>query len=185
MVTQNFTRQPTFFGCNATQGTPLVLYLPNSPWLGYTNFSFLTTSFTNNQLDLTLDNAFQLATYGNGAVDPDWPACLACAVVKASLERLDVDLPGQCRECFDRHCWDRRESDEEVTEADLDPRLRLRPGVTFEEWNRTEWFAKRRHDRGRGKHGGHGGRSGAESAGRIAQACYKVLFSVAVAMFML
>lgn len=139
MVTRNITRQPTFFGCDAGEGAPLVLYLPNSPWSGYTNFSYMKTSFTENELDLTLENAFHLATYGNGIIDANWPACLACAAIKGSLGRVGLDLPRQCKECFERHCWDGEESTEKATVKDFDLSLRLDPSLSYQEWNDTVW----------------------------------------------
>ncbi|KPM39729.1 hypothetical protein AK830_g6805 [Neonectria ditissima] len=139
MVTQNFTRQPTFFGCNATEGTPLVLYLPNSPWSSYTNFSYRKDSFTDNELDLTFENAFQLATYGNGLFDENWPVCLACAAIAGAIKRVGTDSPPQCKECFDRHCWDGKETSNEASDEDFDLKLRLNESLTYQEWNDTVW----------------------------------------------
>jgi lysophospholipase len=139
MVTRNFTRQPTLFGCDAAEGTPLVLYLPNSPWSGYTNFSYMKTSFTDNELDLTLENGFQLATYGNGTRDENWPACLACAAIKGSLTRVGIETPRQCKECFEKHCWDGKESTEKATAEGFDLSLRLNSSLTYQEWNDTVW----------------------------------------------
>ncbi|KAM5347248.1 hypothetical protein ACJ41O_010253 [Fusarium nematophilum] len=160
MVTQNLTRQPTFFGCNDTRPTPLVLYLPNSPWSGYTNYSYQQASFTDEQLDLALENAFQLATYGNSTIDPNWPACLACATIKGALERVEMELPAQCRECFRKHCWDGKESSEKATAADFDLTPRLDPDLSFEEWNRTEWSAGTSDDEGDDQNGEDGNKSG-------------------------
>lgn len=137
MITQNFTSQPTFFGCNATEDTPLVLYLPNSPWSAYSNFSYMQGSFTDEQLNSTLENAFQLATYGDGKIDADWPSCLACATIKRSLERMSMDMPEQCSKCFDQHCWNGEESNATVTDPDLDLRLRLYPDLSYTDWNKT------------------------------------------------
>lgn len=142
MITQNFTKQPTFFGCNYTDSTPLVLYLPNSPWTSYSNYSFKQNAFSNKQLNLTLENSFQLATYGNRSIDENWPACLACASIRGSLRRMKMDLPKQCETCFDKHCWDGKESSDGVTEQDQDPSLRLDPGLSYQEWNDTEWNRK-------------------------------------------
>lgn len=139
MITQNLTKQPTFFGCNDSDITPLVLYLPNSPWTDYTNFTFRQNSFTENQVNRTFENSFQLATYGNGAVDPEWPACLACAAIRGSLLRLSIDIPVQCQRCFSRHCWDGRNSTVDVIEADMDPAPRLNSSLTYREWNATVW----------------------------------------------
>ncbi|TDZ26166.1 Lysophospholipase 1 [Colletotrichum orbiculare MAFF 240422] len=144
-ITRNLTRQPTFFGCyDPNPNMPLVLYLPNSPWSGYSNFSYAKSSFTENEFDLTADNAFQLATYGNGTVDKEWPACLACAVIGRSLARLARDWPDQCRRCFERHCWDGQLSTRAVRPQDLDPRLRMNASMSFQEWNRTYWSSKTR-----------------------------------------
>lgn len=138
MVTRNFTKQPVFFGCNETD-VPLVLYLPNSPWTAYSNYSYMKTSITPSDLDLVLENAFQLATYGNGTIDSDWPTCLACAAIKGSLERVGVDWPDACKKCFSQHCWDGKETDKTVTNEDFNLTPRLRPGLSYEEWNATEW----------------------------------------------
>jgi lysophospholipase len=141
MVAQNLTRQPSFFGCDADDGTPLLLYLPNSPWTGYSNFSFEKESFTDHELDLTMDNAFQLVTFGNGTIDEEWPACLACAVIRGSLRRMDIDVPEQCNKCFERHCWDGTVSSTEATANDFDLRPMLNSSLTFDEWNTTIWSA--------------------------------------------
>lgn len=140
MITQNFTKQPTFFGCNYTDKTPLVMYLPNSPWTSYSNFSFKQASFTDNQLDLTLENSFQLATYGNGTIDDKWPACLACAAIRGSMRRIGMNMPEQCDQCFKQHCWDGKESDQKVTEAEQDPRPRLDEELGYEEWYTGSWL---------------------------------------------
>ncbi|KAI1009989.1 hypothetical protein LB503_011534 [Fusarium chuoi] len=139
IVAQNLSFQPTFFGCNASSSTPLLLWLPNAPWTGYTNYSYTQTQFTPNQVDIALENAFQVATYGNGSVDENWPACLACAAIKGSLRRLDIEMPKQCEECFERHCWNGTTSDREATAADFDLRPRLDPELSFAKWNESDW----------------------------------------------
>lgn len=138
MVTLNLTRKPTFFGCNATD-TPLVLYLPNSPWSGYSNYSYTKPSFTKTQLDLILENAFNLATYGNGTVDAQWPECLACATIRGSARRIGYDLPEVCAQCFERHCWNGIVSTREITDSDLDLKPWLNSSLSYEEWNNTIW----------------------------------------------
>ncbi|TID00038.1 Lysophospholipase 1 [Colletotrichum higginsianum] len=167
LVTRNLTRQPTFFGCDAATSppTPLVLYLPNSPWSGYINFTFFKSSFTDNEFDLTADNAFNLATYGNGTVDPSWPACLACATIRASLTRLGLGLPDKCQECFRRHCWDGEVATRAIAPEDLDPRLRLNPGLSYAEWNRTYWNSQKSTGGGTGGNGSGGGGGGNNAGG--------------------
>ncbi|KAF9771712.1 hypothetical protein IL306_010639 [Fusarium sp. DS 682] len=139
IVAQNLSFQPTFFGCNASSSTPLLLWLPNAPWTGYTNYSYAQTQFTSNQVDIAFENAFQVATYGNGSVDENWPACLACAAIKGSLKRLDIDLPKQCEECFERHCWDGSTSDRKAAAEDFNLTPRLDPELSFAKWNESDW----------------------------------------------
>lgn len=153
IVAQNLSFQPTFFGCNASEDTPLLLWLPNSPWTGYSNYSYTQDTFTNEQLNITFENAFQLATYGNGSIDSNWPACLACAAIKGSLRRLDIDMPKQCDECFKKHCWNGTTSSKKATAADFNLKPRLEPRLTFKEWNDTQWSSdlKAGKDSGKGK----------------------------------
>ncbi|GKT79924.1 lysophosphoplipase A [Colletotrichum tofieldiae] len=166
LVTQNLTKQPTFFGCDAATSppTPLVLYLPNSPWSGYINFTFFKSSFTDNEFDLTADNAFNLATYGNGTVDPSWPACLACATIRGSLTRLGIELPEKCQECFRRHCWNGSVATRTVTPEDLNPSLRLNSSLSYAEWNQTYWNSQTSTGGSSGGNGGGGGGSGGGGA---------------------
>lgn len=139
IVAQNLSFQPTFFGCNASSSTPLLLWLPNAPWTGYTNYSYAQTQFTTNQVDIALENAFQVATYGNGSVDENWPACLACAAIKGSLRRLDIEMPKQCEQCFERHCWNGTTSDRKATAGDFNLTPRLEPELSFAKWNESDW----------------------------------------------
>ena len=142
MIAEKLNKQPTFFGCDAPAGNgsvPLILWLPNSPWTGYSNYSFTKSSFTDNQLNLTFENAFQLATYGNGTVDGHWPACLACATIKGSMARLKMDMPKQCEKCFHKHCWNGKNSTRKPHETDFNFKPRLNSSLTYEEWRKTQW----------------------------------------------
>lgn len=164
MVTQNLTKQPTFFGCNQNDSTPLVLYLPNAPWSSFSNYSYTLTEFTENQLNVTLENAFNVATYGNGAVDPEWPQCLACAAIRGTARRARKTLPERCRQCFQRHCWNGQTANRTITEADLDPKLRLNPDLSFQEWNETVWSVGD-EESGGGSGGGNGTGGGGSGGG--------------------
>lgn len=168
MIAKNFTSQPTFFGCNGSSDTPLVLYLPNSPWSGYSNFSYRMSSFTNQQLNATLDNAFQLATYGNGTIDTDWPACLACAVIKGSMKRAGIETPDQCTRCFSKHCWNGEETKTKPTEEELNLRPRLNSSLTFQEWNTTVWGAMSSGQPGGSGNGSNGTAGGSGNKGGAA-----------------
>ena len=116
-VAQNLTRRPTFFGCetSANQSTPLVIYLANGgpPHNGeapLTNTSTLTLEYNTSTVQAMLDQIFTIATQGNPlsldvATDPEWAACLACAVVDRARERAGATRSGICSSCFSRYCW--------------------------------------------------------------------------------
>ncbi|KAG2142746.1 lysophospholipase [Suillus bovinus] len=115
---QNLTTRPTFFGCNTTSSnasTPLLIYLANGgpPQDGeapVTNTSTTQTSYSSSEIQAMLNQTFVITTQGypqNGATkDPDWPSCLACAVVDRARERAGVARSGICSTCMDRYCWD-------------------------------------------------------------------------------
>lgn len=114
---QNLTTRPTFFGCNTTslnESTPLLIYLANGgpPYDGeasVTNTSTAQTSYSSSEIQAMLNQTFVIATQGypkNGATkDPEWPSCLACAVVDRARERAGVARRGICSTCMDRYCW--------------------------------------------------------------------------------
>ena len=71
-----------------------------------------STSQTQYDLDLVaamLDQSFDLATQGmsNGTAvkDPEWPACLACAVTDRARRDLGVRRSGVCASCRARYCY--------------------------------------------------------------------------------
>ena len=118
-LAQNLTTRPTFFGCNSSTGSadPLVIYIANggAP-LGQapvTNTSALQLSYGADQIDAMLAQTFDIATQGipvlqlDGTLekDPEWPACLACALVDRSRREAGTARSGVCAGCMDRYCW--------------------------------------------------------------------------------
>lgn len=104
------------------------------------------TAFSDHQLNLTLDNAFNLATYGNGKLPggegAGWSTCLACAAIKKSVARVGMQLPEVCSRCWSRFCWDGTEEKGtvNVTKAfNLSPVLTK--NLTYAQWNSTIWNA--------------------------------------------
>ena len=89
MINLDIPKYPTFFGCSAAADVPLDLYIPNSPWSAYTNYSYTLSryvlnrflpraichvlftkpfpihSFIYRQLDLVFENDFNIATFSN------------------------------------------------------------------------------------------------------------------------
>ncbi|KAF2726179.1 lysophospholipase Plb1 [Polychaeton citri CBS 116435] len=100
--------RPTFFGCNSSNLTgpaPLVVYLPNAPYVYNANFSTFDLQYNDTERNAAILNAYNLATQGNATLDADWPACVGCAILSRSLDRTGTDVPDICNQCFDRYCW--------------------------------------------------------------------------------
>ncbi|EJT73925.1 lysophospholipase Plb3 [Gaeumannomyces tritici R3-111a-1] len=120
-LARGLNNRPTFFGCDVANLTssssssprpgqpvppPLVVYLPNAPYTAMPNVSTLSPSYAPARRDDIIVNGYNMATQGNGTLDRDWPACVACAVVHRSLVRASAAVPPQCADCFAKYCWD-------------------------------------------------------------------------------
>jgi lysophospholipase len=108
-VNLGLSARPTFFGCDVSNltnpNTPLIVYIPNHPYITYSNISTFQLSTNNTQRDAIIANGYEVATQGNGTVDPEWPACVGCAILSRSFDRTGTDVPEQCTQCFNRYCW--------------------------------------------------------------------------------
>ena len=110
IVNLGLNTHPTFFGCNTSNITdginvPLVVYIPNSPYVTFSNESTFTLETNNTYRDAIILNGQNVATMGNGTADDTWPACVGCAILSRSLERTGTDVPDICNRCFDHFCW--------------------------------------------------------------------------------
>src|SRR5277367_2762176 len=113
-----------------------VLYLSNSPWNAYTNYSFLQSTFYPSQLDMIFDNSFQQLTYINASGDPEWPACLACALIHGSVKKMGLNETAQCQGCWSRHCWNGVNTNKTTAEVTpFEPELLMIPGLNWSYWN--------------------------------------------------
>ncbi|KAI9682116.1 MAG: Lysophospholipase 1 [Caeruleum heppii] len=107
-VNLGLNTRPTFFGCdssNLTGPAPLIVYIPNAPYVYQSNVSTFDPSYNNTERDAIILNGYNVATMANGTVDQQWPVCVACAVLSRSLERTETTVPSACQECFQRYCW--------------------------------------------------------------------------------
>ncbi|KAJ7461281.1 lysophospholipase [Mycena galericulata] len=119
----NLTARPTFFGCvppasYAPPRGPLLVYIANGapPRDGaapLTNTSTFQSVYTADEMQGMLAQTFAVATQGaavrpgpGGLEDPEWAACLACAVVDPARARARVERSGVCGTCFERYCWE-------------------------------------------------------------------------------
>ncbi|CAH7684851.1 lysophospholipase catalytic domain-domain-containing protein [Phakopsora pachyrhizi] len=100
-----YNKRPTFFGCNAPPPTPIIVYIPNYFSVAKTDVATGTATFTNDQLDGFFENGFAIATQSKGTtVDPEWPACLACALIDRQVLRSSAQRTSQCKKCFEKYC---------------------------------------------------------------------------------
>ncbi len=109
-VNLGLNRRPTFFGCDTSEfGSghipPLIVYLPNTPYTQYSNVSTFDPSYSNWQRNSIIGNGYNVATMGNGTLESQWSACVACAILSRSLERVGVETSSTCKSCMERHCW--------------------------------------------------------------------------------
>ena len=108
-VNLGLNTRPTFFGCNSSNQTgpsPLLVYLPNYPYVFHSNVSTFDSSYTGRERDAIISNGYNVATLANATQDAQWPACVGCAIISRSLERTGTQVPSICRSCFQRYCWD-------------------------------------------------------------------------------
>jgi lysophospholipase len=108
-LNKGFNTKPTFFGCdadNTTDLSPLIVYIPNYPYIYTSNISTFQMATNESERDAIVQNGWAVATQLNGTRDPDWPVCVGCAIIERSLRRTNTSVPDKCRECFNRYCWD-------------------------------------------------------------------------------
>lgn len=107
-VNLGLNTRPTFFGCDArnfTGDAPLLVYLPNAPYIFHSNVSTFDPSYNRSEKIAIIQNGYDVATMGNGTLDAQWPTCVGCAVLSRSLDRTGTPVPAVCNTCFQRYCW--------------------------------------------------------------------------------
>ncbi|KAK3115845.1 Lysophospholipase 1 [Teratosphaeriaceae sp. CCFEE 6253] len=101
--------RPTFFGCdpnNQTGPSPLIVYLPNAPYVYNSNTSTFDLAYNNTERNAMILNGYNGATQGNGTLDSQWATCVGCAILSRSLDRTGTTVPDVCTQCFSSYCWD-------------------------------------------------------------------------------
>lgn len=114
-VNLGLNNRPTFFGCNISNITtlprgqfnipPLVVYVPNAPYITPSNVSTFDLEYNDTQRNAIIQNGYDVATQGNGTMDAEWPTCMACAVMQRSWYKTGATVPDVCNTCFNRYCW--------------------------------------------------------------------------------
>ncbi|KAG4428896.1 hypothetical protein IFR05_015625 [Cadophora sp. M221] len=111
IVNLGLNSRPTMFGCdvgNLSSGStaPLVVYLPNSPYVYHSNVSTFTMSYDLKVRNAIIQNGYDVVTMGNATVDSEWPTCFGCAIMARSWHRTKTTIPDSCKSCFTKYCWD-------------------------------------------------------------------------------
>ncbi|KAK6457411.1 phospholipase B [Scheffersomyces xylosifermentans] len=118
----NLTAKPTFFGCDAKNltsllnssvtsskgsiyDTPLLVYTANRPFTYWSNTSTFKMSYEEKEKLGMIQNGFEVASRLNNTLDPEWAACVGCAIIRRTEERNGLEQSQQCQECFARYCW--------------------------------------------------------------------------------
>ncbi|RFU30347.1 hypothetical protein B7463_g5992, partial [Scytalidium lignicola] len=108
-VNLGLNNRPTFFGCDAgnlTGPSPLLVYVPNAPYIVSSNVSTFDPDYNNTQRNAIIENGYNAATQGNGTLDSQWTTCVACAILSRSFSRTNTPVPADCTACFQKYCWD-------------------------------------------------------------------------------
>lgn len=108
IINLGLNTRPTFFGCNSSNTssiTPLVVYLPNYPYVTYSNTSTFDMEYNTTQRDAIILNGYNVVTMANTTRDSDWANCAGCAILSRSLERTGTTVPSVCQQCFTKYCW--------------------------------------------------------------------------------
>ncbi len=127
-VNLGLVKRPTFFGCdprNISGASPLVVYLANSPYVFNSNFSTFDLDYNTSERNAIVNNGYAVVTMGNGTQDPEWPACVGCAILSRSMDRTGTEPPEICTRCFNKYCWDGSTDPSPVGEYYPDPVLPL------------------------------------------------------------
>lgn len=99
---------PTFFGCNASntsEPSPLIVYIPNYPYLYPSNISTFQMTVNDSERDAIVQNGYAVATQLNATRDKNWPVCVGCAILSRSFDRTNATVPDACQSCFETYCW--------------------------------------------------------------------------------
>lgn len=117
-LNKGMSQRPVFLGCYASNFTtestddapayipPVIVYTSNSYYTYFSNTSTFKMRYDDAEKHGIIQNTYATATYGNGTLDAEYPACVGCALIQRELERRGTPQSPQCRACFARYCWD-------------------------------------------------------------------------------
>ena len=127
-VNLGLNTRPTFFGCDpknvsTTKASPLVVYIPNFPYVYFSNVSTFDPSYNDSRRNAIVENGYDVATMANGTTDAQWPTCVGCAILSRSFDRTGTTMPEVCTQCMNRYCWNGTVNS--TTPANYDPTVSM------------------------------------------------------------
>lgn len=130
-VMQKLNKRPIFFGCHLSKFHKRKFveedvvddYLP--PIIGYfanTNYSYLSNTstfkltYTDDEVSKVIENAYNIISYSNSTIDPNYSKCIGCILIKREFDRKSRGLsllnraevksvPGFCEKCYSEYCY--------------------------------------------------------------------------------
>lgn len=131
---KGLNKKPTFFGCylenynirrelelNSSYLTQINEYLP--PIVGYyanqfysypSNTSTFKLKYSSNEATAIMQNSYNIMTYANSTIDPDYSQCVGCILLKREFDRRERSLsllnnhsaiPNICKQCYSQYCY--------------------------------------------------------------------------------
>jgi putative meiotic phospholipase SPO1 len=129
-VAKGLHKRPTFFGCflekyrqrsdtlpkscNANSYLPpIVGYFGSTEYSYQANTSTFQLTYEDTEINKIIENAYNVATYANSTIDPDYFRCVGCILLKREFDRKergmsllnDLEPPAFCDNCYARYCY--------------------------------------------------------------------------------
>lgn len=128
-VAKKLNTKPTFFGCylskfpkkslNLNEGLineylpPIIGYFANTNHTYNSNISTFQLTYTDDEISGVVENAYNIMTYSNSSLDPDYYKCIGCIMIKREYDRKsrglglinDMETPSFCGKCYKKYCY--------------------------------------------------------------------------------
>ncbi|KAH3903297.1 lysophospholipase family protein SCDLUD_000922 [Saccharomycodes ludwigii] len=129
IINEGLTERPVFFGCDSSNLTdltyipPLVVYIANNEQSYLSNKSTFKMSYDEKERLSMIKNGFEVVTRNNFTEDNEYGACIACAIIRRSQERMNLTFPDGCQKCFDKYCWNGKRNETALPTYDLQSKV--------------------------------------------------------------
>lgn len=129
-VKKRLNKKPIFFGCYLDKYEvrndeepnlmtindylpPIIGYFGNAEYSYPANSSTFKLNYEYDEISKTLENAYNVMTYGNSSIDPDYNRCVGCILIKREFDRKKrglsiinkLEIPKFCKKCYNDYCY--------------------------------------------------------------------------------